>query len=268
MSGRLPDHPSSLSDLARIARAQIASKAWLLTKIFAGVQRRIIALSAAVAICVAGGAFAVIYSLSGSAHSQLKGVGTWSFTGVRKALAESHATWYYTWTATPEGVAAPHGMSFVPMIWGAPDATTATIDRVKGEGRILLGFNEPDNSDQANMSVQQALTLWPKLMATGMTLGSPAVTSGAATPGGWLDQFMKGAAAYHYRVNFICVHWYGSDFHADPAVQQLRNYLRAVYDRYHLPIWLTEFALANFEGPMPTFATETQQAAFLTEATK
>jgi putative glycosyl hydrolase len=154
------------------------------------------------------------------------------------------------------------------MIWGASDATTATLDEVKGEGHALLGFNEPDNSTQANMSVQQALSLWPKLMATGMTLGSPAVTSGAATPGGWLDQFMKGAAAYHYRVNFICVHWYGSDFRADPAVHQLRNYLQAVRDRYHLPIWLTEFALANYEGPTPAFPAETRQAAFLTAATE
>src|ERR1700751_1740201 len=79
---------------------------------------------------------------------------------------------------------------------------------------------------------------------------------------------MKGAAADDYRVNFICLHWYGSDFRAGPAVQQLQNYLQAVYDRYHLPIWLTEFALINFEGPMPTFPTETQQAAFLTAATK
>lgn len=268
MSGRLPNRASSRSDLARSAWAWIASEAWLLPKRVAHVRRRIIALSAVVAICVAGGTFAVTYGLYGPAHSALKGVGTWNFTGAGKALAESHAAWYYTWAATPGGVVAPHRINFVPMIWGASDVTTATLDEVKGESRIVLGFNEPDNSSQANMSVQQALSLWPKLMATGMALGSPAVSSGAATPGGWLDQFMKGAAAYHYRVNFICVHWYGSDSRTRPAVQQLQNYLQAVHDRYHLPIWLTEFALASFEGPLPTFATETQEAAFLTAATK
>ena len=31
-------------------------------------------------------------------------------------------------------------------------------------------------------------------------------------------------------------------------MQQLESYLQAIYDRYHLPIWLTEFALANYGG--------------------
>jgi hypothetical protein len=102
-------------------------------------------------------------------------------------------------------------------------------------------------------------------MATGMSLGSPAVADNAATPGGWLDQFMQGAAARGYRVNFITVHWYGADFTTGPAVQQLESYLQAIYSRYHLPIWLTEFALTNFGGGSPSFPTESQQAAFLTE---
>ena len=113
---------------------------------------------------------------------------------------------------------------------------------------MLLGFNEPDLASQSNMSVAQALALWPRLMATGMSLGSPAVASGAATPGGWLDQFMAGAKARGYRVDFITVHWYGGDFRAGPAAQELESYLQAVYARYHLPVWLTEFALTSYSG--------------------
>jgi len=199
--------------------------------------------------------------------SARKGVSTWSFTGAGKALAESGASWYYDWAATPD-IDAPAAVSFVPMIWGASDVTTATLGEVSHEGHVLLGFNEPDLSSQANMSVRQALSLWPKLMATGMTLGSPAVAYDAATPGGWLDQFMKGVAAHGYRVNFITVHWYGGDFKTGPAVQQLQSYLQAIYARYHLPVWVTEFALANFGGGTPTFPTEGQQAAFLTAATR
>jgi hypothetical protein len=117
------------------------------------------------------------------------------------------------------------------------------------------------------MTVSQALALWPQLMATGMTLGSPAVASGADTPGGWLDQFMAGAKARGYRVDFITVHWYGGDFSTGPAVQQLESYLQAVYARYHLPVWLTEFDLTSFSGAAATFPAEAQQAAFLTAAT-
>ena len=200
--------------------------------------------------------------------SERKGVSTWSFTGAGQALVESGASWYYNWGATPNGVTAPASVSYVPMIWGAANVTSATLSQVSQEGHVLLGFNEPDLGSQANMSVAQALGLWPKLMATGMTLGSPAVASGAATPGGWLDQFMAGARARGYRVDFITVHWYGGDFATGPAVQELESYLQAVYARYHLPIWVTEFALTSFSGGTETFPAEAQQAAFLTAAAK
>jgi RNA polymerase sigma factor (sigma-70 family) len=194
-----------------------------------------------------------------------KGVGAWAFTGATQALSESGASWYYTWSATP-GVAGPAGTAFVPMIWGAADVTASTLSQVKHQGAYLLGFNEPDMASQSNMTPAQALSLWPQLMATGMQLGSPAVADDGATPGGWLDQFMSGATARGYRVNFITLHWYGSDFATGAAVSQLQSYLQAVYARYHLPIWLTEFALANFGGS-PTTPTQQQQAAFLTAAT-
>ena len=199
--------------------------------------------------------------------SQRKGVATWDATGVGQDLAASGASWYYDWGATPSGITAPASTSFVPMIWGASDVTAATLDQVKSEGDVLLCFNEPDQSGQANMTVAQALDLWPQLEATGMTLGSPAVSFDAATPGGWLDQFMTGAKARGYRVNFITVHWYGGDFSTGPAVQQLESYLQAIYNQYHLPIWLTEFALTSYAGSTPTFPTEAQQAAFLTAST-
>jgi Glycosyl hydrolase catalytic core len=67
------------------------------------------------------------------------------------------------------------------MIWGAGSVTTATLSQVRREGRVLLGFNEPDLSSQSNMSVSQALALWPRLMATGMRLGSPAVARSPLT---------------------------------------------------------------------------------------
>jgi hypothetical protein len=197
--------------------------------------------------------------------SAKKGVGAWAFSGATQALGESGASWYYTWSATP-GVSAPSGVQFVPMIWGSADVTAGTLSQAKQEGSYLLGFNEPDMASQSNMTPAQALSLWPQLMATGMQLGSPAVADGGATPGGWLDQFMSGAKTRGYRVNFITLHWYGSDFATGPAVSQLESYIQAVYARYHLPIWLTEFALANFGGS-PSTPTPQQQAAFVTAAT-
>ena len=203
-----------------------------------------------------------------TATSQRKGVSAWNFTGAKQALADSGASWYYDWATTPNGITAPSTVSFVPMIWGAADVNSANLAAVRHQGSVLLGFNEPDMAAQSNMTPAQALNLWPQLMATGMTLGSPAVATGAATPGGWLDQFMTGAKQRGYRVKFITVHWYGGDFQTAAAVQQLESYLQAVYARYQLPIWLTEFALTSYSGGTATFPTEAQQAAFLTAATR
>jgi len=202
-----------------------------------------------------------------AATSQRKGVSVWNFAGGQQALAESGASWYYNWAAAPDGISGTAAASFVPMIRDAAGATAANLNVVSREGPVLLGFNEPDLASQANMTVAQALDRWPGLMATGLTLGSPAVASGAATPGGWLDQFMAGARARGYRVDFIAVHWYGADFSTGPAVQQLESYLAAVYARYHLPVWVTEFALTSYGGAAATFPSEAQQAAFLTAAT-
>ena len=88
---------------------------------------------------------------------------------------------------------------------------------------------------------------------------------GAAEEGGWLDRFLAGARQRGYRVDFIALHWYGSDF-SDAAVGQLQGYIQSVYDRYHLPIWLTEYALINFSGA-PKYPTDAQQAAFIGAST-
>jgi hypothetical protein len=201
------------------------------------------------------------------ATSSRKGVSVWSFKGVDTALVESGASWYYTWATGHGGVTTPRGVDFVPMIWGHGSVTDSSLAAAKSAGHELLGFNEPDMSQQADMSVEQALDDWPRLEATGLTLGSPAVAYGGDTPGGWLDSFMSGAAKRGYRVDFIALHWYGSDFRTADAVAQLKSYLQAVYQRYHKPIWLTEYALINFSGGT-SYPTGAQQAAFVTASTR
>ena len=143
---------------------------------------------------------------------------------------------------------------------------TSTLATAKKNGKVLLGFNEPDMGGQANMSVDAALNLWPKLEATNMRLGSPAVAWGADQSGQWLDRFMAGAKQRGYRVDFITLHWYGSDFKTANAVSQLQSYVKATYAKYHKPIWITEYALMNFSGS-PKIPSASNQADFVTEST-
>lgn len=110
----------------------------------------------------------------------------------------------------------------------------------------LLGYNEPDKSDQANLSVDEAIAGWPELLATGLRLGSPAVTDSAGSGQGlnWLMEFLDKAEERNYRVDFVVVHYYRS--HWDPgdpdgAARQLYDYLKYVHEETDLPIWITEW---------------------------
>jgi Glycosyl hydrolase catalytic core len=195
-----------------------------------------------------------------------KGASVWNQTAITSALSDSGVSWMYDWAAAPNGVTAPRGVEFVPMIWGEKAADPATLRTAKKNGSTLLGFNEPDLAGQSDLTVERALELWPRLQATGLRLGSPAVASGADQDGGWLDRFMTGARQKGYRVDFVTVHWYGSDFDPARATDQLEAYLRATYAKYHKPIWVTEYALMNF-GDGPKLPSPAVQARFVTSST-
>ena len=206
-------------------------------------------------------------SVAATSAAKKKGISAWKFDGVTKALADSNSGWFYTWSSGKGGIKPPRGVEFVPMIHDAGSVTNKELGLAKKQGKNLLGFNEPDRSDQAHMTVKQALDLWPRLQSTGLRLGAPAVATGGEVAGGWLDRFMKGAAARHYQVDFIPLHWYGADFDAQRATGQLRSYLEAVHKRYKKPIWLTEYALIDFSSGTPRYPSKAQQAAFVKKST-
>ncbi|MBU2666514.1 sigma-70 family RNA polymerase sigma factor [Actinoplanes bogorensis] len=198
--------------------------------------------------------------------SKKKGVGVWEFTGTKAALGDVGAGWYYNWSSNNRSMPGPADVEFVPMIWGKANVTDSTLAEAKKEGKILLGFNEPDMDGQAKMSVEDALADWPKLQSTGMRLGSPAVAFGGDTAGGWLDRFMSGAKDKNYRVDFITLHWYGSDF-SPAAVDQFLGYVDAVHKRYGKPIWVTEYGLMNFGGS-PKYPSQAQLVTFINGTTR
>ncbi len=211
----------------------------------------------------------IAFALAGRAQAEpspKKGVGTWSFSGETKALAAIEASWFYTWSPDAEGITAPAGVSFVPMIWGSADVTASNLGLVQSEGAVLLGFNEPDLASQSNLSTDDALKLWPQLVATGMRLGSPAPASNAATAGGWLDTFMRGAAANGLRVDFICLHWYGGRLRdRDGGLGAGGLPLEHPRPRW-APTWLTEFALTDYSDGVRYPSVEQQATPFAAAA--
>jgi hypothetical protein len=104
--------------------------------------------------------------------------------------------------------------------------------------RHLLGFNEPDHPYQSNMPVDEAIRLWPQLQSTGLRLGSPAT---ASLGGPWLDEFMTKAWRARMRVDFLAVHCYTA-----PNVDSFLARLTSLHSMYGMPIWVTEFAVADW----------------------
>jgi hypothetical protein len=150
--------------------------------------------------------------------------------------------WFYTWGTTLPFEKQPKNSEFVTMFWGkgnVTDENIAYVKKWKDSGRIkyVLGFNEPDLSDQSNMTVDEALALWPKLESIGLPLGSPAASWPTRD---WIYSFMDKAIAQNRRVDFICVHMYVGLDDVDFV-----KVLRALYEKYHKPIWITEFATAD-----------------------
>jgi len=200
-----------------------------------------------------------------------KGVGFWnadeSFNRFSKDIDRLGCGWYYNWTPNPDAGARGIRAEFFPMVWNGKDATAKNLARLKNAGfHTLLTFNEPDGKEQANMTVAQAIALWPRLMRTGMRLGSPAPATVTKSKD-WLRHFMAEADARGYRVDFICLHWYG-DITAPDAVEQLKNFLESQWKRYRRPIWLTEFSGSTgywikFANPPVTAA---KNAAFIRKA--
>ncbi len=105
----------------------------------------------------------------------------------------------------------------------------------------LLGYNEPDQANQANIAVGDAIWSWPDLLATGLRVGAPAVSDGGRS--GWLYPFIQQADAAGLRVDFVPVHYYWCYNPADPngAANQMYGFLKATYDTVKRPLWVTEW---------------------------
>jgi autotransporter-associated beta strand protein len=123
----------------------------------------------------------------------------------------------------------------------------------------LLGYNEPDQANQADMSVSTAISSWGDLLATGLRVGAPAVSDGG--PSGWLFPFMQQANAAGLRVDFVPIHYYQANNPANPSAcaSQMYNFLLNVYNNTHRPIWVTEWNNGanwtdNDPWPVPTYA--------------
>jgi hypothetical protein len=103
--------------------------------------------------------------------------------------------------------------------------------------RYLLGFNEPNFGNQANLT-PPAPGLQTVAQARGLKLVAPAVNycggnCNETDPFVWLDQFL--AACIGCQIDYIAFHWYAC---TKSALQTILTR----FESYGRPVWLTEFA--------------------------
>jgi hypothetical protein len=176
------------------------------------------------------------------------------------AALKGGVSWWYDWGVGSNGPAnAPssYGMDYVPMSWNGNDvAAGGPVDgylTAHPEAKYLLVLNEPNLKDQANLSVDQVVTLWPSIEALaqkhGVKIVGPALNWGTvntaanpANPIAWLDAFFAGYRSRYGKepqVDAIAFHWYdyglvggGTGFLDDPTK----------LPKYGKKAWVTEFA--------------------------
>jgi putative glycosyl hydrolase len=159
---------------------------------------------------------------------------------------KSLVSWLFNWELwVPPGI--PSGIEWIPTIRTAGqvnDILPFLTDISKSQPIThLLGFNEPEILDQANLSVDEAVGLWkefvlPAKQKFGLRLGSPGMSSHVSRSKPWLDEFFKQLNGED-GVDILVVHWYGPHFHG------MKEFLEDMYQTYKLPLWVNEFACSK-----------------------
>ncbi len=144
--------------------------------------------------------------------------------------------WYYNWGI---GEKSSPDLEYVAIRQNGRGPSLEQDWKVKGINH-LLGYNEPDHKDQANLSVDEAISSWPDLLGTGLRLGSPGVADDGLA---WLYEFMEKADAAKLRVDFVAIHYYHAAPPGNPqaAAKGFYNFLKMVHDRTNRPLWVTEW---------------------------
>ena len=180
---------------------------------------------------------------SAAAKSEKRGVcQDFTKTGQITPL-EPGVTWFYNWGNTPKSAVQDHdGMEFVPMCWNSNYDTAKIRAYVKAhpDVKYILGFNEPNFKDQANMTPAKAAQEWPKIQALAKELGlklvSPAVNYSPDAPYqlpiSWMREFVSlvGPDAF----DCIAIHCYGGE-------GLLKSMVSEFHSEFGKPIWVTEF---------------------------
>ena len=157
-------------------------------------------------------------------------------------------SWAYNWGNDQNATAAlwfdTNDMDFCPMCWNGSYSAAKIRQYVQEHPntKYLLAFNEPNLTDQCNMTPTQAAEHWPQVVALAKELNlklvSPAMNygtlAGYSDPIKWLDEFFALPNVSLDDIHAISIHCYM----ASPSA--FKDYIKR-FEKYGKPIWMTEF---------------------------
>ena len=179
-------------------------------------------------------------------HFPKKGSSTSEVTG--NFVAKYDSSHYYNWGTGPSGsVSATHHQ---PMWWNNRQDRTQSVLLRRAEWAVadvpkyLLGFNEPNHSDQANMSVQTALNEWSRAEQVKLPLVGPQHDYAWAS---WYPSFFDQADAMGLRMDEGGGHIYptSSSVNYDSFSNGVSDGYNAQNGRVQ---WVTEWNWVNWGG--------------------
>jgi hypothetical protein len=179
------------------------------------------------------------------ARSEKRGISCNSMYVADFEVLKTGVSWFYNWgisfNNTLNSAVAAAGIDFCPMAWNGLNADALrNYVAQHPDCQYLLAYNEPNLTDQANMTPAKAAELWPALKATATELGlkvvSPAMNygtlAGYSDPIDWLDEFFTLVPLSD--IDAIAIHCYMSS----PA--SVKSFVER-FRKYGKPIWMTEF---------------------------
>lgn len=188
-----------------------------------------------------------------------RGIDWWGQdANLKNLFVGGNISWYYNWNQ--EKSFEEPSFQFVPMVRAESDLDYFQNVKIKnGDIKILLGFNEPDDPGQANMTPEKAAelykTVFKPLKNQGKIgrLSSPAVTNNGLGPEGWLSRFLN--LCGDCGIDFVTYHWYANSF----------SYWEQCYQNasaFGYPLWITEWAVTSWDPNNPvdlsSLTTQTQ----------
>ena len=187
-----------------------------------------------------------------------KGVGISTDMGKHISPNEINTSWYYNWGTSKfkplsedsKGIEFANEFNnteYVPMVWKAfsyQDAANKVATAKSLGSKYVLGYNEPDLKGQADMTVANGVSFWPAFMNQGLRVGSPATATWPTKNTKWFQPFMTQIQAKGNDVDFITIHCYPDGFPGGPGMATwfINDVVKPCYEKYHKPIWITEFS--------------------------